>query len=107
PDDHYDTWNRVDIGLDTFPYNGTTTTCEALCMGVPVLVLAGDRHASRVGVSLLNMAGLPEFIAPHSDAYVELARNIAGDLGKLAALRLSLRHRLAASPLLDVQRLAQ
>jgi protein O-GlcNAc transferase len=105
--EHYDKLNLVDIALDTVPYNGTTTTCEALWMGVPVIVLAGDRHASRVGVSLLNAAGLPEFIAPTPDAYVVLARALARDLNGLAALRASLRVRLAGSPLLDARRLTR
>jgi predicted O-linked N-acetylglucosamine transferase (SPINDLY family) len=105
--EHYDTLNRVDIALDTVPYNGTTTTCEALWMGVPVIVLAGARHASRVGVSLLKAAGLPELIAPTPDAYVGLARALARDLGGLAALRTSLRARLAGSPLLDTRQLTR
>ena len=105
PVDHYDTFNRIDIALDTVPYNGTTTTCEALWMGVPVVALAGDRHASRVGVSILNAAGLPELVASTSDAYIAIAQGLASDLGSLAALRASLRGRLASSALLDARRL--
>jgi predicted O-linked N-acetylglucosamine transferase (SPINDLY family) len=99
--DHYDTYNRVDIALDTVPYNGTTTTCEALWMGVPVVVLAGTRHASRVGVSLLNAARLSFLIAPTMEVFVGTACALANDLDNLAALRSSLRSRLRVSPLLD------
>ena len=99
---HYDTFNSIDIALDTVPYNGTTTTCEALWMGVPVVALAGDRHASRVGVSILNAAGLPELIAPTPEAFVVIAHGLASDLDRLAALRASLRARLVSSALLDV-----
>ncbi len=105
--DHFEVWNRVDIALDTTPYNGTTTICEALWMGVPVIALAGDRHAARVGVSILNAAGLPELAAPTQDAYVAIALALAGDLEQLASLRASLRARLARSPLLDTRRLTR
>ena len=60
---HLEHYPRVDVALDTYPYHGTTTTCEALWMGVPVVSLAGRTHVSRVGVSLLNCVGLPEFVA--------------------------------------------
>ena len=60
---HLELYGRMDIALDTFPYHGTTTTCEALWMGVPVVTLAGEVHFSRVGVSLLNNVGLPELVA--------------------------------------------
>ncbi len=95
-------YSRVDIALDPFPYNGTTTTCEALWMGVPVLGLRGDRHASRVTASLLHHAGLDELIAEDEDALVALAQRVAGDPGALAALRASLRTRLKASDLMDL-----
>jgi len=70
---HLDTYNMIDIGLDTFPYNGTTTTCEALWMGVPIISLAGTTHVSRVGMSILSNVGVPEFAAETGDAYVEKA----------------------------------
>jgi predicted O-linked N-acetylglucosamine transferase (SPINDLY family) len=101
---HLDTYNHIDIGLDTFPYNGTTTTCEALWMGVPVITLAGNTHASRVGTSLLSNIGLPELIAETADEYVEIAVNLAVDVQRLQALRGSLQEMMAQSPLTDAKR---
>jgi predicted O-linked N-acetylglucosamine transferase (SPINDLY family) len=98
---HLALYARVDIALDPFPYHGTTTTCEALWMGVPVVTLAGDRHAARVGVSLLTAAGHPELIAHDADDYVRLASALAGDSPRLAALHTGLRRDLENSPLLD------
>lgn len=98
-DDHFDQYHHIDIGLDPFPYNGTTTTCEALWMGVPVICLNGDRHAGRVGVSLLTHAGLSQFIAADKDHYLAIANELAHDLDKLAQLRGSLRPTLQASDL--------
>ena len=102
--DHMASYGQVDIGLDTFPYHGTTTTCEALYMGVPVVALAGDSHLSRVGVSLLNNVGLGELVAQTEERYIEIAAGLAGDMAKLRALRGGLRQRMAASPLLDAAR---
>ena len=100
-EEHLATYNRADIGLDPFPYHGTTTTCEALWMGVPVVVLRGDRHVSRVGVSLLSCTGLAELICNDVDAYVELAVALAQDSAKLAKLRSGMRSRIEKSPLCD------
>ncbi|HEX8913330.1 MAG TPA: tetratricopeptide repeat protein, partial [Humisphaera sp.] len=77
--DHLAAYSKVDVVLDPFPYNGTTTTCEALWMGVPVIALAGNRHAARVGVSILTAAGLTEFIAPNAEAYARAAVTLAKD----------------------------
>jgi predicted O-linked N-acetylglucosamine transferase (SPINDLY family) len=93
---------QVDIALDTFPYHGTTTTCESLWMGVPVLTLAGDRHAARVGVSLLGHLGLTELVADSPDEYVNIAHDLASDPGKLERLRLDLRPRMQRAPLTDL-----
>ena len=102
--DHMNRYNQIDIGLDPFPYNGTTTTCDALWMGVPVVVLAGNTHVSRVGVSQMQNLGLPELIARDEDDYVQIACRLAGDLEKLAALRGGLRTRMIESPLTNVAR---
>lgn len=99
--DHLALYGRVDVALDPFPYNGTTTTCEALWMGVPVVTLRGDRHAGRVGTSLLTAVGLPELIADTPEAYVDLAVELARDLDRLASLRATLRERVRASALCD------
>lgn len=90
---------QVDIMLDTWPYNGITTTCEALWMGVPVLTLAGRSLLSRQGVSLLTAAGLPDWIAPDEAQLIELARHHGGDLSRLAQTRRQLRAQVEASPL--------
>jgi protein O-GlcNAc transferase len=100
---HLAQYSRVDVALDSFPYNGTTTTCEALWMGVPVVSLEGDRHVSRVGASLLRAAGHPEWVARDPQDYVRVAAALASDPGRLAVLRGSLRGELEQSALLDHQ----
>lgn len=104
--EHLSLYHRIDIALDPFPYNGTTTTCEALWMGVPVLTLAGSAHAGRVGVSLLTAVGLSDWVAVSPEDYVEKAAAFAADLPALAAIRASLRERVQASPLCDGDSLA-
>jgi predicted O-linked N-acetylglucosamine transferase (SPINDLY family) len=104
--DHLALYQRLDIALDTFPYHGTTTTCESLWMGVPVVTLAGEHHVSRVGVSLLTNVGLPELIASNRDQYVDIAVQLAKDPRRLAELRAWLRDRMQASPLRDGSALA-
>lgn len=105
--DHLATYARIDVGLDPTPYAGTTTTCEAMWMGVPVVTLAGDSHASRVGVSLLTSASLPDLITTDPDRFISTARAIALDHVRRTALRSSgpdgLRTRMAASPLCDAK----
>ncbi len=105
--DHLNLYNQVDVALDTFPYHGTTTTCEALWMGVPVVTRAGRTHASRVGVSLLTRAGVPELIAASRDAYVELAVRMAADWERLGTLRAGMRDRLRRSALMDAEQLTR
>lgn len=99
--DHLAGYHDVDIALDPTPYAGTTTTCEALWMGVPVVTLAGDRHAARVGVSLLHAAGAPELIAQSSDAFVAISARLVADEAARAAYRATLRDRLRQGVLCD------
>ena len=104
---HLALYNEVTVALDPFPYNGTTTTCEALFMGVPVVTLAGRRHSARVGASLLCRLGLPELVADDETAYVELAVGLARDHRKIAHLRKTLRTRMQESELCNGNRFAQ
>src|SRR5205814_2982845 len=89
------------IALDPFPYNGTTTTCEALFMGVPVITLAGTMHPGRVAASLLTSVGLEDLIAHTQDEYIAIAQRLATDAPRRADLRSRLRPTLLASPLCD------
>lgn len=99
---HLAAYGDVDVALDPFPYNGTTTTLEALWMGVPVIALAGQRHAGRVGLSLLHQAGARELVCDTVDGYVGDAVALIDDRPRIAAYRQDLRGRLAGSALLDV-----
>ncbi|MGD1276313.1 MAG: tetratricopeptide repeat protein [Tepidisphaeraceae bacterium] len=107
PAGHLELYHQIDIALDTYPYHGTTTSCEAMWMGVPVVTLAGKTHASRVGVSLLSNVGLEQLIAQTAEQYVQIAADLAKDVDALSKLRSALRSRLAASPLLDGSGLAR
>lgn len=104
---HLALYGRVDIALDTFPYNGATTTCEALWMGVPVITLSGKHHAGRVGLSLLTALKLDELVAHSPADYVRPASTLASDRSKLAQMRMSLRERMRTSPLCDAQGFAR
>ena len=99
--EHLALYGRVDISLDTFPYHGTTTTCEALWMGVPVVTLMGDRHVARVSGSLLTAIGRAEWVAQTPDDYVRIATELAADRAKLATIRAGLRDEVRNSPLGD------
>ncbi len=105
--DHLALYGKIDIALDPFPYNGTTTTCEALWMGVPVVARRGERHSARVGASLLTHAGLAELIADDVDAYVGIASELASDRDRLAGLRRGLRDHLTGSALMDAAAFAR
>ncbi len=98
---HLALYDEMDAALDTFPYAGTTTTCQALWQGVPVVTLAGRTHAGRVGVSLLHATGAPEWIAPDEDAYLDLAAGLCAKGPRPRAERLALRERVRGSELLD------
>lgn len=99
--DHLASYAKIDIALDTFPYHGTTTTCEAMWMGVPVVTMAGRVHASRVGVSLLSAVGMQELVAHNDQEYVTLAVELASDAKRRGELRKTLRKRMIDSPLMD------
>jgi protein O-GlcNAc transferase len=98
---------EVDLILDTFPFPGGTTTCEALYMGVPTITLAGDRLIARQGASLLAAAGLNDWVAHSPAQFVEQAIARAGELPALARLRAGLRDQVLASPLFDAPRFAR
>jgi predicted O-linked N-acetylglucosamine transferase (SPINDLY family) len=100
-------YRRVDVALDPFPYNGGTTSCDALWMGVPLVTFAGERFCARMGLSLLKHVGLPELVAHAAPDYVRIAVELARDPARIAALRDSLRPRMAASPLCDSVRVTR
>lgn len=106
-EEHMALYGQMDVALDSFPYNGTTTTLEALWMGVPTLTLAGERHAGRVGASLLSQVGLTDWIAASPGDLVEKAKALTRDRDALADLRAGLRDRLAGSSLCDAAGFSQ
>ena len=101
PKEHLALYDRIDVSLDSYPYHGTTTTCEALWQGVPVITLVGDRHVSRVSASLVNAVGHPEWAAQSEADYVRIAAALAADRPKLSEIRELLRPKMAVSPILD------
>jgi predicted O-linked N-acetylglucosamine transferase (SPINDLY family) len=98
---YFERFLGIDVGLDPFPYNGHTSTLDAVWMGVPVVTLAGRTAVGRGGVSLLSNVGMPELIACTGEEYVEIALGLARDLPALAELRARLRQQLRSSPLMD------
>jgi predicted O-linked N-acetylglucosamine transferase (SPINDLY family) len=107
PDAYLRLHHRIDIALDSFPFNGHTTICTALWMGVPSVVRQGSTYASRFGGSVLVSLGLGELIARSDEEYIEIVARLAGDLPKLAELRRGLRTRVADSPLVDARAFAR
>lgn len=103
-DEHMEAYNLIDIALDPFPYNGTTTTFESLWMGVPVVALKGPMHAGRVGFSILEKIGMSELVAETNDAYVDLSVGLSCDPERLSVISESLRSKLATSSLCDGRR---
>jgi protein O-GlcNAc transferase len=99
--EYLELYHRLDIVLDTFPYNGGVTTCDALWMGVPVVSMAGMTPVSRAGLSILTNLGLPEFVASSETEYVNIAERLARDLPHLESLRSTLRDRMENSVLMD------
>jgi predicted O-linked N-acetylglucosamine transferase (SPINDLY family) len=100
-------YDQIDIALDTFPYNGHTTSLDALWMGVPVVTLAHRRPVGRVGVSLLGNLGVPELVAQTPEQYVQIAADLAHDVPRLTHLRSTLRQRMEQSPLMDAPKFAR
>jgi predicted O-linked N-acetylglucosamine transferase (SPINDLY family) len=102
-DAYLEVFNRIDISLDTVPYNGHTTSLDSLWMGVPVVTVAGATVVGRAGVSQLTNVGLPELIASTGDDYVSIASDLAFDLARLSDLRRTLRARMERSPVMNVK----
>jgi predicted O-linked N-acetylglucosamine transferase (SPINDLY family) len=100
-------YHQIDVVLDTFPYNGHTTSLDSLWMGVPVITLVGQTAVGRAGLSQLTNLGLPELIGGMPEDFVRIAVDLAGDLPRLGDLRATLRGRMEASPLMDVEGFAR
>ena len=101
------TYSRIDIALDPFPYNGGITTCDALWMGVPVITLSGKTAVGRVGRSFLSNIGLSDLIAPTPERYLKSAVELANNVDRLKQLRGELRERMRTSPLMDARQLTR
>jgi predicted O-linked N-acetylglucosamine transferase (SPINDLY family) len=104
---YLETYRGIDVALDTFPYNGHTTSLDAFWMGVPVVTLVGPAVVGRAGYSQAMNLGLPELVAPDADRFVEVAVGLSADLEHLASLRDELRGRMERSPLMDAARFAR
>jgi protein O-GlcNAc transferase len=104
---YLETYRGIDVALDTFPYNGHTTSLDALWMGVPVVTLVGPTVVGRAGLSQAQNLGLPELVATDEDRFVEIAAGLSADLERLASLRGELRGRMERSPLMDAARFAR
>jgi predicted O-linked N-acetylglucosamine transferase (SPINDLY family) len=104
---YFELYNQLDVVLDPFPYNGHSTSLDALWMGVPVVTLAGNLGVSRGGLSILHNLGLPELVAHSEDEYVAIATELARDLSRLTELRQTLRPRMEASVLMDAPHFAR
>jgi protein O-GlcNAc transferase len=98
---HISTYDVMDVALDPFPYNGTTTSCEAMWMGVPFITREGDRHCARVGMSLLKSVGLDDWIAYSDEEYVEKAVMVSKNPDKLWEVKRTLRQKMQESALCD------
>ena len=104
--DHLKEYSNIDIALDTFPYNGTTTTCDALWMGVPVLVLKGRKFISKCGESINHNLGMSDWVAENEEDFILKAVDICSDYKKLSDLRANLRYKALNSPLFDTKKFA-
>jgi predicted O-linked N-acetylglucosamine transferase (SPINDLY family) len=99
-------YHQIDIGLDTFPSNGHTTSLDSFWMGVPVVTHVGQTIVGRAGYCQLKNLGLAELIAETPEQFIAIAAGLAGDLARLASIRASLRERMEKSPLMDAPRFA-
>jgi len=104
---HLAIYEHIDVALDPFPYNGTTTVCETMWMGVPTVALAGQWHAARVTLSLNSRLGHEELVAMDPSSYVDIAADLAADGGRLRTLRYSMRDAMSASEMTDPGRFAR
>jgi len=99
--EYFEQYNKIDIALDTFPFAGGTTTCDALWMAAPVVSRAGQTAVSRAGLSILSNLGMPEWVADDPEQYISIASGLARDIPRLSELRQTLRQRMLGSPLMD------
>jgi len=106
-EEYLELYHRFDVGLDTIPYNGHTTSLDSYWMGVPVVTLVGKTVVGRAGLSQLSNLGLTELVAHDQEQFVKIAADLVGDLPRLAELRRTLRGRMEASPLMDAKRFAR
>jgi len=105
--EYFESYHRIDICLDSFPYNGHTTSLDSLWMGVPVITLVGQRPVSRAGWCLLSNMGLTELAAQTPQQFVQIAVDLAHDRDRLQSMRGTLRQRMLASPLMDAPMFAR
>jgi len=105
--DHLSIYNQIDIALDTFPYNGTTTTCEAMWMGVPTTTFVGDRHSARVGASIMTHSGFTELASNNLESFVSDTVALANQTERLQTLRLDMRERMLSSDLCNAKQFAR
>ena len=106
-DRYFDFYQQIDIVLDPWPFTGSTTTCDALWMGVPVVSRDGPLVVSRLSLAVLSTVGLSEWVAHTPEDYVRIAVEMAGDLPRLSELRFALRQRMRTSPMMDAPRFAR
>jgi predicted O-linked N-acetylglucosamine transferase (SPINDLY family) len=104
---YFKCYGDVDMAFDSFPYNGATTTCDALIMGVPVATVAGNRAIARGGVSLLSTIGMAEWIGRTPEDLIDVLRTQTADVARMAAIRDALPHTMRASALMDGARFAR
>jgi len=100
-EEYLKSYAEVDIVLDTFPYNGGTTTCEAIYMGVPTLTIEGNNIISRQSGGFLSLVGLTDWIAKDREDYIKKSLDLSKDIGSLREIRKYLRNKMKSSPIMD------